>query len=111
MSGCARLVHLGPSYAQCQHHQRRVQEGQEAGVAALSERDMRILAFERSWWRLAGAKEREILEVFEVSVTRYYQLLNDLIDRPEAAEFDPVLVTRLRRQRSRRQRIRSARPD
>jgi hypothetical protein len=80
-------------------------------VAGLSERDMRILAFERSWWRLAGAKEREILEVFSVPVTRYYQLLNDLIDRPEAAAFDPVLVTRLRRQRSRRLRMRSARPD
>ena len=53
---------------------------------------MRILAFERSWWRLAGAKERDILEVFGVPVTRYYQLLNELIDRPEAAEFDPVLV-------------------
>jgi hypothetical protein len=80
-------------------------------VAVLTERDMRILAFERSWFRLAGAKEREILEVFGVPVTRYYQLLNELIDRPEAAAFDPVLVTRLRRQRSRRQRIRSARPD
>jgi hypothetical protein len=72
---------------------------------------MRILVFERSWWRLAGAKERDILEVFDVPVTRYYQLLNELIDRPEAAEFDPVLVTRLRRQRGRRQRFRSARPD
>jgi hypothetical protein len=80
-------------------------------MTALSERDMRILAFERSWWRLAGAKEREILEVFAMPVTRYYQLLNELIDRPEAAEFDPVLVIRLRRQRSRRQRIRSDRPD
>jgi Protein of unknown function (DUF3263) len=83
----------------------------EAGMAGLSERDMRILAFERSWWRLAGAKERDILEVFSIPVTRYYQLLNELIDRPEAAEFDPVLVARLRRQRSRRQRMRSAKPD
>lgn len=80
-------------------------------MAGLSERDMRILAFERSWWRLPGAKERDILEVFGVPVTRYYQLLNELIDRPEAAEFDPVLVARLRRQRSARQRMRSARPD
>jgi hypothetical protein len=80
-------------------------------MTALSERDMRILAFERSWWRLAGAKEREILEVFGMAATRYYQLLNELIDRPEAAEFDPVLVSRLRRQRSRRHRMRSARPD
>ena len=69
---------------------------------------MRILAFERSWWRLAGAKERDILEVFGMPVTRYYQLLNELIDRPEAAEFDPVLVTRLRRQRSRRRLLRAS---
>jgi hypothetical protein len=80
-------------------------------MAGLSERDMRILAFERSWWRLAGAKERDILEVFSIPVTRYYQLLNELIDKPEAAEFDPVLVARLRRQRSRRQRMRSAKPE
>jgi hypothetical protein len=80
-------------------------------MAGLSELDMRILAFERSWWRFPGAKEREILEVLGMPVTRYYQLLDVLIDRPEAAEFDPVLVARLRRQRSRRQRIRSARPD
>ena len=63
----------------------------------LSEREMRILAFERSWWRQPGAKEREILEVFGIPSTRYYQLLNELIDRPEAMEFDPALVTRLRR--------------
>jgi hypothetical protein len=72
---------------------------------------MRILAFERSWWRFPGAKEREILEVLGMPVTRYYQLLNALIDRPEAVEFDPVLVARLRRQRSRRQHIRSSRPE
>ena len=77
-------------------------------MAGLSEQDMRILAFERSWWRLAGAKERDILEVFDVPVTRYYQLLNALIDRPEAVEFDPVLVTRLRRQRSERSHLRAA---
>ncbi len=77
-------------------------------MAALSEFDMRVLAFERSWWRLPGAKERDILELFGIPVTRYYQLLNELIDRPEAAEFDPVLVGRLRRQRSRRRRLRAA---
>ncbi len=80
-------------------------------MAELSERDIRILSFERSWWRFPGAKEREILEVLGMPVTRYYQLLNELIDRPEAAEFDPGLVSRLRRQRSRRRRIRSAGQD
>ena len=79
-------------------------------MAGLSELDMRILAFERSWWRFPGAKEREILEVLGMPVTCYYQLLNALIDRLEAAEFDPVLAARLRRQRS-RHRIRAARPE
>jgi hypothetical protein len=80
-------------------------------VAALTDAERRILAFERGWWRFPGAKEREILEVFGFPATRYYQLLNELIDRPEAAQFDPALVARLRRQRTRRRRMRSARPD
>jgi Protein of unknown function (DUF3263) len=80
-------------------------------MAALTQLDRRILAFEQRWWRFPGAKEREILEVFGISATRYYQLLNALIDRPEASEFDPVLVSRLRRQRSRRNQVRSALPE
>jgi len=76
----------------------------------LSERDMRILAFERRGWRSRGVKEQAIAEVLDMPATRYYQLLNELIDRPEALAFDPVLVKRLRAQRTRRQRIRSARP-
>ncbi|MDR2986213.1 MAG: DUF3263 domain-containing protein [Nocardiopsaceae bacterium] len=73
----------------------------------LTELEMRILAFERSWWQSPGAKEREILDAFGISPTRYYQLLNELIDRPEAAEFDPGLVARLRRRRAERNRLRS----
>ncbi|HEY7143253.1 MAG TPA: DUF3263 domain-containing protein [Streptosporangiaceae bacterium] len=80
-------------------------------MAALSELEKRILAFEQRWWRQPGAKEREILELLGLPVTRYYQLLNELIDRPEAAQFDPALVARLRRQRTRRSRMRSPRPD
>ena len=80
-------------------------------MAGLSELDKRILAFEQSWWQFPGAKEREILEVFGMPVTRYYQLLNALIDRHGAREFAPVLVARLRRQRRRRHGIRSARPE
>ena len=76
-------------------------------MAALSEREMRVLAFERSWWRQPGAKEQAISDVLGLSATRYYQLLNRLIDRPEAMAFDPVLVKRLRRQRSRRKQIRA----
>ena len=76
---------------------------------ALHERDMRILDFERQIWRNEGAKELEIRERFALSATRYYQLLNELIDRPEAAEFDPLLVKRLRARRTKRARRRSVR--
>ncbi|MFC4056591.1 MULTISPECIES: DUF3263 domain-containing protein [Actinomadura] len=75
----------------------------------LSERDRQILAFERQWWKYAGAKEQAIRETFDMSATRYYQLLNILIDRPEALECDPMLVKRLRRVRTQRQRSRAAR--
>src|SRR5690242_4221097 len=75
----------------------------------LSERDEQILAFERLWWKYAGAKEQAVREQFGMSATRYYQVLNALIDRPEALAHDPLLVRRLRRLRATRQRQRSAR--
>jgi hypothetical protein len=75
----------------------------------LSERDRSILDFERQWWKYAGAKESAVREKFDMSSTRYYQVLNALIDRPEALEHDPLLVRRLRRLRATRQRQRSAR--
>lgn len=81
----------------------------EAAAAALSERDRAILEFERQWWKFAGAKEQAIRDLFEMSATRYYQILNALIDTPEALAVDPMLVKRLRRMRASRQRARSAR--
>ena len=75
----------------------------------LTQRDREILAFERQWWKYAGAKEQAIRELFDMSATRYYQVLNALIDRPAALVHDPMLVKRLRRLRSSRQRARSAR--
>ena len=78
-------------------------------VETLSERDQAILAFERSWWEFAGAKEQAIRDKFDMSATRYYQVLNALIDREAALAHDPLLVKRLRRLRMSRQRARSAR--
>ena len=74
----------------------------------LSARDAEVLAFERQWWKFAGAKEQAIRDQFQMSATRYYQVLNALIDKPEALAQDPLLVKRLRRLRSTRQRNRSA---
>ena len=81
----------------------------EAAAALLSERDRQILEFERQWWKYAGAKEQAIRDLFDMSATRYYQIVNGLIDTPEALAFDPMLVKRLRRMRASRQRARSAR--
>lgn len=76
---------------------------------ALSERDRKMLEFERQWWKFAGSKEEAIRQQFDMSGTRYFQILNDLIDRPEALAADPLLVKRLRRMRSSRQKARAAR--
>ncbi|MGY5883746.1 DUF3263 domain-containing protein [Modestobacter lacusdianchii] len=78
-------------------------------AADLPARDREVLAFERQWWRFAGAKEAAIRERFGMTPTRYYQVLNALIDRPEALAADPLLVRRLRRLRGARQRQRSGR--
>lgn len=67
-----------------------------------------ILTFEQSRWKYAGAKEGAIRERFGMSAVRYYQLLNVLIDRPDALAHDPLTVHRLRRLRDARRRARSA---
>jgi hypothetical protein len=75
----------------------------------LDERSRAILDFERGWWRFAGAKEQAIREQFDLSSTRYNQLLNALIDDDAALDHDPMLVRRLRRLRATRQRQRAER--
>ncbi|GAA1075095.1 DUF3263 domain-containing protein [Nocardiopsis composta] len=77
--------------------------------AGLAERERRILVFESQWWKLEGSKEQAIRDEFGFSPTRYYQLLNGLVDRPEAQAFDPLTVKRLRRLRADRRRQRTAR--
>jgi hypothetical protein len=78
----------------------------EAAGPGLSDRERAILAFERQWWRHAGAKEQAIRDTFGLSSTRYYQLLNGLLDNPAALAAEPMLVGRLRRLRSTRSRAR-----
>ena len=72
----------------------------------LTERDKAILDFERSWWSEPGPKETAIRERFELSATRYYEILNELLDDNESLEYDPLVVRRLRRLRDRRRRQR-----
>lgn len=78
-------------------------------VSGLSDRDRAILTFERQWWTHPGVKEDSIRSLFDLTPTRYYQILNTLLDDGAALEFDPMLVKRLRRLRSARRQERSAR--
>lgn len=81
----------------------------QGAAEELTDRQRAILAFERQWWKFAGAKEGSIREKFDVSSTIYYAELNLLIERHEAYVHDPLLVRRLRRLKAARQRQRSLR--
>jgi hypothetical protein len=76
-------------------------------ASTLSDLEQRILEFERNWWQYVGAKESALKELFDLTPPRYYQLLNDLIDREDALLASPMLVKRLRRLRQARMSARS----
>ena len=78
---------------------------------ALTDRDRAILDFERTWWQQTGPKEVAIRDRFELSTTRYYQILGELLDDAKAMDYDPLVVRRLRRLRERRRRARYEGPD
>jgi len=75
--------------------------------SVLSDTDLAMLAIERRFYAHAGGKEQAIADELGLTATRYYQLLNRLLDKPEALATDPVTVNRLRRLRARR-RVRAA---
>jgi len=80
----------------------------DSANAGLSEFEVKMLEFERSWWRHAGVKESSIKELFNLTPPAYYQLLNNLIDREAAVMAEPILVKRLRRLRDSRTQARSS---
>ena len=71
-------------------------------ASPLSDLEVRILDFERQWWKYAGAKDAAIKELFNLSAKQYFELLNNLIDRPDALAASPLLIKRLRRLREAR---------
>ena len=73
---------------------------------ALADRDRAIIDFERSWWTEPGPKEAAIRQRFDLSATRYYQILHELLDDDEAMAYDPLVIRRLQRGRERRRRER-----
>ena len=74
----------------------------------LTDRERAVLDFERGWWTEDGVKEVLVHERLGLSSTRYYELLNELLEREDAMAYDPLVVRRLRRLRDRRRKARMA---
>ncbi|HJM28654.1 MAG: DUF3263 domain-containing protein [Acidimicrobiales bacterium] len=68
----------------------------------LSERQIAIIGFERTAWQSELSKKDAIRQLFAISPSRYYQIRDDLIDSPEAMEYDPMVIRRLQKQRKSR---------
>jgi Protein of unknown function (DUF3263) len=79
---------------------------QDRGPMGLSARDRAIIDLERAWRHLARSKSSEIRVRFRISPSRYYELLNTLLDDPDAYEYDPLTVKRTLRLRNDRRRLR-----
>lgn len=75
----------------------------------LTDNEVAVLELERSWWKYPGAKEAAVIDRFGWTLTRYYQVLDALIDTPAALAYDPVTVNWLRRLRATRRQARMPR--
>lgn len=75
-------------------------------VPVINERQQAMLEFERTFWTFDEPKETLVRARFQCSADEYYAELNELLEKPEALEHDPLVVRRLQRQRVRRRRER-----
>lgn len=74
----------------------------------LSDRERDVLDFEALVWKYAGAKEAEIRERFGWSSVQHSQVVQALLERPDALAYAPMTVRRLQRLRDARRMQRSA---
>ena len=72
----------------------------------LTDLEREVLDFAGLTFRYAGNREREIRVQFDMSGTRFEQLLLGLLDRPEALAYAPMTVNRLTRLRDQRRMVR-----
>jgi Protein of unknown function (DUF3263) len=69
---------------------------------ALRERDRVVLDIERGWW-LDGRTKSEIVRArLRMSLSRYHQLLGELVANKDAEAYDPLVVRRIKRAKDRR---------
>jgi len=72
----------------------------------LTEHECALLDFEREAWLLTARKNDAIRARLSMSPSTYYRVLHALIERPEAAAYDPLTVLRLRKRREQARRSR-----
>ncbi len=84
----------------------RAPTGRDLTGRDLTERDRTILDIEARWWTGGGSRAALVREHLGLSMTRYHEILDLLVDDPAAEAYDPLLVRRLRRHRDRRRRAR-----
>ncbi|QWC83705.1 DUF3263 domain-containing protein [Nocardioidaceae bacterium] len=80
-------------------------------AADLTDEEKAVLAIASRRWKHSGVMESHVYDTLGWSMTRFFQVLNELLDRPETYAYDPVNVARLRRLRDLRQGVRSGRPS
>lgn len=66
---------------------------------SLTQLEVDVLSIEKKRWRYQGSKEQAILKQLGINATRYYQILNALIDDPRALKADPHLIKSLQAKR------------
>jgi hypothetical protein len=64
-------------------------------MSNLTDRQQRMLAFERQWWK---RHDGLVAELFGCGLEQYRQELTQLLALPAALAYDPLLVRRMRRQ-------------
>jgi Protein of unknown function (DUF3263) len=69
---------------------------------ALCDRDRAVLDVERNWW-LDGRSKTEVVRArLRMSLSRYNQLLGELLLNKDAEAYDPLVVRRVKRAKERR---------
>lgn len=76
---------------------------------ALTELQKKVLVFESSLETGEGSKEGHIRDEFGLSATRYYQLLDALLQNRDALAAEPMLIHRLQRAKMHKEELREKR--
>ena len=62
----------------------------------LTEAEVVLIQFERSWWLRPGPKDQSIEFDLGLTAAAYYEQLLGIVFRPEAYAHDPLTVLRVR---------------